>query len=272
MTEQLTPIDFAVSYIREMMDADCILSFGSRTENSLTTSAFDNGEQETEKSIHYDLLVIVPDSEGEKPDFMGKLEEFSNLLFTVTLLVRTHAAVLQELNANSRFFHTVLEKGELVYSKTGGIPAGLTANFNKKADYEEAAAYWKEVWEHTDETISLYINCSNPRMLLPLFHGCLKETCQGLIFVVLGLHTIGYSLSQLLHLCDSIDPRFQDLIPMATELDRYHYKLLMAGEWPGRFSRKREPISCYFHKQCDDFRELANEVCKLKLKAMKSDL
>lgn len=273
MKEQIKPIDFAVSHILEMMDADCILSFGSRTASSVTISAFAGAETDNQKSIHYDLLAIIPDSAAEKPDFMGKLEEFSDLFFTVTLLVRTRSAVQQELEANSRFFHTVLENGELVYSKTGIIPEELTAEFDEGAAYEDTAAYWEEVWEHTAETTSLYINCGNPRMLLPLFHGCLKETCQGLIYVMLGLNTEkGYTLNQLLNLCDSIDPRFQDLLPLATEGDRYHYGLLMAGEWVGRFGRDREPILNYLHKPCDDFRELANEVCRQKLNTMKSEL
>ena len=265
MKEQLKPIDFAVDYIREMMDVDCILCFGSRAAGSVSSSAFDDGEEDNQKSIHYDLLAIVPDREGGKPDFMGKLEEFPELLFTVNLLVRTHSVLQEELLSNSRFFHTVLENGELVYSKAGDVPAGLAGTFDKKASYEDAAAYWDQVWESTDESLGMCYGCTNPHIEIPLLHGCLKEICQGLIYVVLGLRTGGYTLEQLLSLCSSIDPRFQDLLPTVNEGDRYHYGLLMAGEWIGKFGMNREPISVFVEKQCSDFRDLAKEVCEQEL-------
>ncbi len=272
MKEQSKPIDAAVGYIREMIDADCILSFGSRVKHSLSTSAFKNGEEDEQKSIHYDLLAIIPDSEGKKADYMGKLEEFKDLFFTVNLLVRTNSAVQTELNANSRFFHTVLEKGELVYSKTGALPTGLTGQFDAKADYEEAARYWDDLLESTEESLGLCYNCFNPRIEIPLLHGCLKQICEGLIYVMLGLRTEGYTLPQLLSLCDSIDPRFQDLLPMVKEGDRYHNGLLMAGEWIGQFGKDREPISVFVEKQCDDFRDLAIEVCEKELERRESAL
>ena len=265
MKEQSKPIDAAVGYLREMIDADCILSFGSRIRHSFTTSAFTDEAEEEQKSIHYDLLAIIPDSEGEKADYIGRLEEFKDLFFTVNLLVRTNSAVQKELDANSRFFHTVLEKGELVYSKTGALPTGLTGQFDAKANYEAAAEYWDDILESTDETIGMCYNCTNPRIEIPLLHGCLKQICEGLIFLMLGLRTEGYTLTQLLSLCDSIDTRFRDLLPIVNDGDRYHYGLLMAGEWIGQFGRDREPISAFVEKQCDDFRDLAKEVCELEL-------
>ena len=272
MTAHIKPIEYAVNYIREMMDVDCILSFGSRTGYSLTTSAFDSTEEQEQKSIHYDLLAIIPEDEGRKADFIGQLEEFSELFFTLNLLVRTQSEVQQGLNANSRFYHTVLGDGELVYSKTGRVPEGLTGQFDAKADYKDTLAYWNQVWKNTDESLGMCYNCGNPHVEIPLLHGCLKELCQGLIYVMLGLRTEGYTLSQLLNLCDSIDPRFQDLLPIVNEVDRYHYELLMAGEWIGKYGRDREPIADFVEKQCDNFRDLAQEVCEQELARRESEL
>ena len=271
MIEQSKPINLAVSYINEIMDTDFIFCFGSRFENTLTGSIFNEDMEENEKSMHFDLLVITPDDDTYKPDFTGNLETFSDMLYTVTTLVRTRTQVQKELIANNRFFHKVISKAELVYSKNGEKAPGFSGSFYASADYQKTVDYWKRCCIDMDEYLALASNSKQAHIAVPLLNKCMKAGCRGLLFVMLGYAAEECTLNQLLNLCDLVDVRFQNIIPLLTSNDQYDYEVLMNGSWQGNYGEDREPMIPYLYKYCDDFTKLTKLLCEFRLESMKTE-
>lgn len=268
MQHQSKPLALAINYINQFMDTECIFCYGTRVAKGQTASLFTNPMQTVNKSIHFDLLAITSNT-CNLPDFIGKIDNIDNIDITVTLIAHTHYAVQQALKENNRFFHSVIKNGALVDSGTGKLPINLTAVFNQEEDDHATLGYWKNCLSSAVGFSDLAFNSSGDNHIaIPLLKKSMQQACLGLIYVFFGYQPEGYELDELLELCNSVDLRSGELVPLVTEKERFNYRILIDGFWNGEYGEGMEPDIAWIHGCCDQFIAYAKELCCYKLQLM----
>ncbi|WP_442588444.1 hypothetical protein ACSBL2_20600 [Pedobacter sp. AW31-3R] len=264
MNIQTELMAMAINYITEVMEAEHIYCFGSRHLQQQTESVFGD-RKGLKRAVHFDLLVVT-DNLCPRPDFIGRLENIEGMEVTVCLMVCTRAALDGGLLNNNRFYHTVISKGRLVYGKIGTAPL-LPVVFDGERDLGAIRAYRENCAARGAKSVFSTMNYKNifNFSAIPLYTKSLVEVCREVVYVCMGYEPEGYSLEQLLDLCDSIDPRFNELIPRFTQRDIFHYKVLLKGSWRKGKVNMMEPRMLDLYDCCERFIGHAEAVCARKL-------
>lgn len=259
-------LELAVNYINQVMETECIYCFGVRTALQTKQSIFSNAGLEERNSIHFDMLVVTT-NRCPLPDFIGQLENITDMYVTVSLIVCTHAALYTELKNNNRFFHSIIRKGKLINSKIGKDPVH-PCQFDQEMDRSATRRYWNKCFKNGMANLDTALNSYHDyKTAIPFYTKSLKQICEGLIYVYLGYQPTGYSLEQMLDLCTSIDQQIDELFPKVTERNVFHYDILMQGFWEKADGQDMEPFMDEIHRCCEEFTNYAALLCRLRLDA-----
>ncbi|WP_442591048.1 hypothetical protein ACSBL2_07445 [Pedobacter sp. AW31-3R] len=266
MNIQTKLLQLAINYINEVMATECMYCFGTRNTLQTTKSIFADPGMEQRTSIHFDMLVVTTNN-CPLPDFIGKLDNIKDMEVTVSLIVSTHAALQTALQHNNRFFHSIVRKGKLVHTKIGKTPIH-PGHFDEEKDRSTTRKYWDKCYKNGMASLhSALHNYHHIDIAIPLYTKNLTQICEGLIFVCLGYTPSGYSLEQMLDLCNSIDLHFDGLIPKITERNIFNYHILMQGSWKKEKGNEMEPFINEIHSCCEEFSDYAKVLCEAKLNA-----
>ncbi len=258
------PLALAINYINQVMETECIFCFGTRSSGTASDSLFAL-PQENSTAIHFDLLAITT-NRCPLPDFFGRLENIPGIEITLSLIVRTHAALHKALKENNRFFHAIVKNARLVDARPGLAPVTNALQFDVKADQRATLAYWKTRYSNAITYSALALNSSNANdVALPLLRKSLEQACLGLIYVFMGYQPKDYALEALLQLCHSIDSRFLQVLLAVTGWDCFNYQIAEPDEWDKNDEEILESTVLEIHQCCLDFIRLAKELCEVKI-------
>lgn len=264
--------DLTVQYITEELDVHSIYLFGKRCVQVYEECIFREDATTELKSNQFYLFVITMTTCRNLSNLHHKLETIEDEALAYTLIIRSQKEVNKALHLNNRFFHTILKHVKPVYSSA--IPIDLTTRFNPETDYLTTLSYWNSCYKKAMKARDIAFLCQeleykplkSSEINNPLFQyqeqvstaihfmaNALTHTCLGLIFVFLGYKPLKFSLSNLLDLCQCIDPEIKNLIPRVTEEDEFHYQLFDSGKWNAKIEDKYEPDISLMDKRLGDF-------------------
>ncbi len=266
MENQSTPIALAISHIKkEIINTAYIFCMASSSKTLQTVSVFTSSEQADSKSLHYDLLIITSDECSCKPDFGNLKDILKDSLpgteLSINTFIHSLASVKEALAANNRFFHTVIEKAAVLYSKTPETLKDSKSVFDPEADQLYLQRCHTDYRNNLEQYAQFVFNSKNPNTYMAMVSKGIKEACKMLIEVIMGYQPNDCRLGHLLDICYSIDPRLREIVPVRTAQDRYHYQLILNGAWK---RNQVEPIQAYVQKCLDDFIDLSQEICEAR--------
>lgn len=271
MIQPTEAMHLSIRHIKTLMKAGAIICYGQSYKTTNHYSFFNNPEKSKPVTHdHYDYLVISQNKTAVQPGELlesGKPE--SATPYSCSLIVHTPDEVIQGLKENNRFFHALMNKTLWRYCKPHFLNETHSYIFKPKNDRLLTLKNSHAYEEQLETYAQIAYASQSPHICVPLFSAQLEHACLLLIYVVMGYEPQNYTLRGLLNLCNTIDSRFEKIIPTITEDDCYHYHLLEKGIWKGKYGRDREPVVAYLHKACDDFTSLVKEITKAKLNSLK---
>jgi|GEM_PF-749315 len=205
---------------------DSIYCFGHRHEVNFRYSALI--EDAKADYHHYDLLLITNEDITEVAAQEGQINAM-NLPYAVTLIAHSPSSIEKALAEDNRFFHHVLQNGELVYGK-----ALVSREINQhQAEYKSFKMKSEVSWFRRNFRASGFLTSANAALdegyeevPVSLFNQCLEQVCLGMIEVFLGYKPNRHKLNHLFNLCNNFSTLTTEIFPRRTEEEKKFFKLL----------------------------------------------
>ncbi|QNK64545.1 HEPN domain-containing protein [Pedobacter sp. PAMC26386] len=204
-----------------------LFSFSCSIVNNETTSCFN--KTQSEYCCHYYLLMVTESSNRighEVQSFANENYEYG----TITILSHGKKSLLEAVQANNRFFITVLEKGQLIYSMGGMIDldfnvsyiptqAGVRARENLEPRIQLADGFLKGATE--------CLKAQNYNVCAFMLHQVVEQCFNAFILVFLGYRSNIYNLHRMLRLCGCFSKEPKACFLSGTSEDERLFKVLV---------------------------------------------
>lgn len=247
-----------------------IYCFGKHIESTNKKGSFIGTVDE--ESYQYFLLMVterVTRIEHEVQDFAN-----NNYLFgTVNILAHGKETIAEAIKANSRFFITIANTAQLIYSDDGMMQAVATIDFIPT----QAALKARKHYHHRIQLATGFFEsakeCQNKqRFHLTFFmlHQAVEQCCNALIRVHLAYRSDIHNLYRQLSLCNSFSPAPSKLFLSASE-DKRLFDIMVKSYSAARYKDD-------FNVEQDDaeqllirvsvFLDLAEVMCLQKIESL----
>lgn len=263
-------LQYIVGQIKQSLDVESIHFFGKRFLEFEADSLF--SEKISEKmQIHWYLLVVTEKIHQGACNLQAKLNKDPKLKSQITLLHHTRDSIVKALKNHNQFFAIIIQKSKYLYERPGLKKITINEGSNEAHYNIKIYDLWKsrlnnaEAFYEATENILL----DHREVCTSLIAQSVEQICLGLIYVFMGYKPDTYSLSFLINLCASFEPRFQQFFPRVFEEDEMYFNALTKAS----SAIKYEGSTSFFHddmepeylkRRCLLFIDLAKEVCKNK--------
>ncbi|QEM03055.1 HEPN domain-containing protein [Mucilaginibacter rubeus] len=209
-----------ITLIVENRTPDQIYVFGNIIFQTIRSHLFSQERNAHNNTLHYDLLAIssVPNPYG------NNIQSIVNTIdgITINLFIHSKDEVLKKIENQNKFFQTVIQHGQLVYSKITLIDKGTILKTDIELNYTKtkanatrrifrATAILKAAALIKDEVFEVTVF---------LLSQSLEQACLGLIYNFWGYSPNLHSLTHLLSICKIFWPENEDYFPMQTLYDK----------------------------------------------------
>ncbi|MET1053956.1 MAG: HEPN domain-containing protein, partial [Pedobacter sp.] len=230
-----------------------IYCFAQFVESSRKSGCFiDNSADE---ACRYYLLMITESSTRIEHE----VQNYANDQFqhgTITLLVHGKETLTEAVRANNRFFITVANSGELLYSHDGMIRSFQVPDFIPTQAAVKARKHYRHRTDIATGFLESAMECLRKgkyQLSVFMLHQVVEQCCIALIRVHLAYRSDIHNLYRLLRLCDSFSPALSVLFLEESEEGRRLFDLMVKSYSAARYKDD-------FHVEQSDAEKLYNQV------------
>lgn len=247
-----------------------IISFGQQTRQNRLKGCF--VKKKTEQ-VHYCLLICMESS--TKIDY--EVQDFVNNHYQngqATIVCHGESSIQEQIEANNRFFITVLSKGKLLYTKSGfrdnlSIPKFDPSNALERAEKHVAhrMALAKGFLECARESL-----CGGNNSIATFsLHQAVEQACMVLIKVHIDYRSGFHNLHRLLGLCRSFSDEPYNLLVGDSLSARRLFDILMKSYSKTRYSLDftvTQKDAEELLEKVSSFIELVESMCRTKMDSL----
>ncbi|MCH7407577.1 HEPN domain-containing protein [Belliella aquatica] len=245
-----------------------IISFGKQSLQNKLKGCF-----ASKKIVEQHFCLLICTESCTRVDY--EIQEFVNNHYQngqITIIAHGESTIKEQIEANNRFFITVLSKGKYLYSKTGYINDQSIPKFNPSKALVKAE-------KHFSHRISLakgFFDCAkeslrkgNYNITAFLLHQAVEQSCITLIIVHIDYRSEFHNLNRLLGLCRSFSDEPYKLLIGEMESRRRQFDILIKSYGKARYASEFTVSQKYAEELCENvssFIELTELMCKNRIK------
>ncbi|MCX2479363.1 HEPN domain-containing protein [Pedobacter sp. MC2016-15] len=252
-----------------------IYSFGSKIESFVKAGCFT--EHVNQETHHYFLLLITESNtriDHEVQEYASTHYNFGS----ITILSHGQIAIKEAINDGSRFFISIYNEGQLLYSHNG------LSNFEHigKVDPEKSVMKAQQYLEHRLSLAEGFLQGARECLVQKkytivsfMLHQAVEQCCILLIKVHLGYKSEIHNLLRLLRLCQSFSDRPIKTFLSGSPKDEKLFHLLLKSYSESRYGSsfsitQNDAESLY--ERVTSFILLTDEMCKAKIEILKAGI
>jgi len=248
-----------------------IYRFGKLMESNFNTGCF-IADSAAENYRYYLLMVIDSDARIEHAvqDYATSHLEHG----TITILVHGKQAMIEAIKANNKFFITVANHGELLYSHDPTVRSFQVPEYIPTRAAEKAKKHHQRHLSRATGFIDSAMECLRTEkchLCLFMLHQVVEQCCLGMIRIHLGYKSDIHNLYRLLRLCDSFSPAMSGMFLDEGEEGRRLFDLIANSYSAARYQDVFEVSQQDANKlltQVESFLTMANILCIDKIEAL----
>jgi HEPN domain-containing protein len=250
------PEDHLTAFIKvlaEKFSPLYIYCFGRITESSSREGCFI--ESSHEQKCRYYLLMITECATRIE----NEVQHYATAHFPqgqITILVHGKDALKEAIHANNKFFFTVSNCGELLYSRDKTVKSFQVPCFVPT----QAAVKARKHMTHHILLASGFLDSAKEclrtgkyHLSIFMLHQVVEQCCMSLIRVHIAYRADIHNLKRLLHLCDSFSPALSGLFLDESEEGHRLFNLMLKSYSAARYNYD-------FHVEAADAEKLCNQV------------
>jgi len=218
--------DDFIEVLAERFEPLYIYCFGTAAQSSKKTGCFI--DHVDEESNRYFLLMITESSTRIEHEVQNYVNDHFHH-GTITALVHGKETLIEAVRSNSKFFITVANNAELIYSKDSTIKSFQVPAFIPT----QAAIKAKKHHNHRQmlatgflESALECIHKGKHNLAAFMLHQVVEQSCIALIRVHLAYRSDIHNLYRLLRLCDSFSPAISGFFLDESEEGRRLFDIL----------------------------------------------
>lgn len=212
-----------------------IYSFGKNIDFKVNDGCFI--EDHRTENYHYFLLMVtesVTRIEHEVQDFANNKYHFGK----ITILAHGQETIAAAIKANNRFFITVYNDGQIIYSRDGMVQTFQTTSLIPTQGAVKAKKHYNHRFPLATGFLKSAKEClTNQHYNLSAFmaHQVVEQCCIVLIRVHLAYRSDIHNLNRQLRLCDSFSPAPSRLFLSGSEEDKRLFDIMVKSYSAARY-------------------------------------
>lgn len=226
------------AFIKELVQKfkpEQIYSFGKYIDFKVNVGCFI--EDHSTENYHYFLLMVtesVTRIEHEVQDFANNHYPFGK----ITILAHGEETIADAIKANNRFFITIYNEGQILYSRDGMLQRTHSINFIPTQGAVKAQKHYNHRFPLATGFLKSAKEClTNQHYNLSAFmaHQVVEQCCIALIRVHLAYRSDIHNLYRQLRLCESFSPAPSKLFLSGSEEDKRLFDIMVKSYSAARY-------------------------------------
>lgn len=216
-----------------------IICYGSRSTEKKSWGTF-LGEGAIINSVQstYDLLVVTPNDSQSDHEVTDMIEQKFSAPIGINCLAKRLHYVQECLKAGSRFYHSILQQGRILYQVDGlDLPYDnqlpsicLTTDWNR----------WFKQSQHFYSLASHAFTCSWYAQAIFLLHQALEHACVALLRFFTGFHSNTHNIARLLMMTETFSLAPRAIFPGKTKEEEELLNLVNKAYTESRYNESYE--------------------------------
>ena len=247
-----------------------IISFGKQSIRNKSKGCFVSRKIEI---VHYCLLICMESC--TRIDY--EIQDFVNHHYQngqITIVCHGESTIKEQIEANNRFFITVLSKGKYLYTKSGFIDNQFLPKYNPSKALEKAE-------KHFTHRISLargFFECARESLCRGNYtitafslHQAVEQSCILLIKIHLDYRSEFHNLFRLLELCRSFSDEPYNLMVGERPSCQRLFNILMKSYGKARYTldfNVSQKDAEELYEKVSGFIELVESMCRIKMETL----
>lgn len=261
-------------FIKELVQKfkpEQIYSFGKNIDFKINDGCFI--ENHSTENYHYFLLMVtesVTRIEHEVQDFANNHYPFGK----ITILAHGKETVAEALKANNRFFITVYNDGQIIYSRDGMVQTFQTTSLIPTQGAVKAQKHYNHRFPLATGFLKSAKEClTNQHYNLSAFmaHQVVEQCCIVLIRVHLAYRSDIHNLYRQLRMCDSFSPAPSSLFLSGREEDKRLFDIMVKSYSAARYKddfKVEQADAEQIFTRVSTFLKLTEIMCGEKIKSL----
>ncbi|MBC7417835.1 MAG: HEPN domain-containing protein [Pedobacter sp.] len=261
-------------FLKELVQKFCpeqIYCFGRTVELKTADSCF-TGKVRDEKFCYFLLMVTesITRIEHEVQDFANQHYPFG----TIAILVHGRETIEQAITANNRFFITVYNSGQIIYSRDGMVQSPETVSFIPTQAAVKAQKHFDNRMQLATGFLASANEClKNGQHAICAFmaHQVTEQCCILLIRVHLAYRSDMHNLYRQLRLCNSFSTAPSWLFLSGGEEDKRLFEIMVKSYSAARYKddfRVNQADAEQIFIRISNFIKLTEILCLKKIESL----
>lgn len=263
--------------IRQAVDVEKIICFGSICHRVIRKSCFDETDCERNTQRNDYSLLVIPSTAGLSAGVIvqQQVEEAVKPIAEATAIVHTMEEVNAALQRGSTFFSTICRKGILIYD-SGSVPfhsPGVDKPAEKRiANREQFWNKWHGLAQGFLQGAIYYQSSGLYRLAVYLLHQAVQHCYCGVLRVMVGYRSNAQSLNRLSRLIDTSASHLSLALPRQSAEDIRLVEILSKGYSDARYKDTFDVSEAQVAALIDRVSQMidtADRQCRLRIQQLK---
>jgi HEPN domain-containing protein len=262
------------AFIKELVQKfkpEQIYCFGKNIDFKVNHGCFKKNH--SSESYHYFLLMVtesVTRIEHEVQDFANSLYPFGK----ITILAHGKETIAEAIKANNKFFITVYNDGQILYSRDGMVQPFQTVSLIPTQGAVKAQKHYNHRFPLATGFLKSSKEClTNQHYNLSAFmaHQVVEQCCIALIRIHLAYRSDIHNLHRQLRLCDSFSPAPSSLFLSDRDDDKRLFEIIVKSYSAARYKddfRVEQADAEQIFSRVSTFLKLTEIMCGDKIKSL----
>ncbi|MGY6744915.1 MAG: HEPN domain-containing protein [Cecembia sp.] len=268
--DSVTHFNECLKLLVEKYQPTRIISFGKQSLQNKNKGCFVNSKTEVK---HYCLLICMESC--TRIDY--EIQDFINHHYQdgqITIVCHGENSIMEQLEANNRFFITVLSKGKYLYSKSGFIENQLPPKYNPLNALEKAEKHFN----HRIFLAKGFFDCARESQcrgnyMITAFslHQAVEQSCILLIKIHLDYRSEFHNLFRLLGLCRSFSDEPYNVLVGERPSSQRLFNILIRSYGKARYSLDFDVSQKDAEALCEKvscFIDLVESMCRTQMEKL----
>jgi len=248
-----------------------IYCFGKLTKTCTKSGCFIDSIND-QRNRYYLLMITESSTRIEH-----EVQNYANDHFLhgrITVLVHGKETLTRSIQANNRFFITVANSGELLYSEDETIESFKVKQFIPTQAAAKASKHFRRVTQLATGFLESGLECLRTgkyHLSVFMLHQVVEQCCIALIRVHLAYRSDIHNLYRLLHLCDSFSPSVSDFFLNQGEEGRRLFDLLVRSYSAARYKDDflvEQTEAEQLYQEVSAFLQMTTTLCNDKIESL----
>jgi HEPN domain-containing protein len=235
--------------------------------------------QDQNNSYHCNYCLLMVTESNTRLDH--EAQNFANTHFQhgiISILCHGQESVLEAIKANNRFFISIYNSGQLLYSQNGMSQFDFTTKFIPTQSAKKAQQHYNQKMPLAEGFLRGAAEClaqMDYNVSTFMLHQVVEQCCILLIGVHLSYRSEIHHLLRLLHLCSAFSEKPIKTFLTGSPEDERLFSLLMKSYSDSRYGNgfivsERDARS--IHDRVNTFVNLVKEMCTEKIELMEQEV